>query len=99
MANDIRYKNFKKFPKECIIKRVPIKEYMDNMNEYMATRHGDYLDILKEGGSLSFMPSSEGMVYFDDNHPDLLRVNWTQENVIGGHLLTEDSLSKLGKLI
>ena len=87
MANDIRYKNFKKFPKKCIIKRVPVKEFMDNMNEAMSTRHGAYLDVIKEGGYLSFMPSSDNMVYFDDNHPEILRVNWRQENIVGGKLI------------
>ena len=87
MANDIRYKNFKKFPKNCIIKRVPIGNYFDNIRRDKLMGHGDYLDIIKEGTSLSFMPSHDKMVYFDDNHPDLIRVNWRQENVIGGKLI------------
>ena len=86
MANAIRYKNFKKFPKDCIIKRVPVKEFMDNIGTGMA-RQGAYLDIIKEGNYLSFMPSSDNMEYFDDSYPDILRVNWRQENIVGGKLV------------
>ena len=86
MANDIRYKNFKRFPKECIIKKVPVKEFMDNTGTSM-DRQGDYLDIIKQGNYLSFMPSHDNMEYFNDSYPDILRVNWIQENIVGGKLI------------
>ncbi len=84
-----REENFKRFPKNCIIRDVPLYAYFvrGTIQEY-GKRQGPLLDVIKQGDSLGFMSSSDGMVFFDRSHSDLPRVYYRpKKNTIGGKLL------------
>jgi len=86
MSNVI-HKNFDKFPDKCIVRKVPIGKFFDKLTEPYIIRQGTHLDVIKEGGgSISYMPCSDKMKYFNENHSDILRVPWASEILIGGML-------------